>query len=294
MSTPYPVDDAAKPVDVLATLSTSRVVPVHVATVRALDGDIALAAFLQQLRYRLTDDRRCQIWTDEAGAEWVDATRSEMARDLGISEDQAKRLMVKARDLGVVETCQPFKRKNDRRLFARIRPIVEATSPPTAGAESPSYPEADSAPLPPLEPKKRPNKEVAAQRAGSDPGREVVVTKGDAVDSAREPDRARELVTAAWAARTRDGKPRPTVRQGNAFMALTTMVRKLLDEGGHEPELIGLALYDHDSAWTNDAFLVTLGKMKQGRAADPRLAAAMRDRNVMAEVERLRALDEED
>lgn len=102
-------------------------------------------------------------------------------------------------------------------------------------------------------------------------------------------DPAREVLDFAWERRKAAGKALPTVRgNGSPYMAVLQVVRKLL-EAGNDPELVALTLFDHDSAWTVDSLNVTLGKVKSGRATDPRLAAAMKEKRVADEVARLRA-----
>jgi hypothetical protein len=135
-----PRPGAAKPLvdEILATCETKRAVPVHPATVKALDGDIALAALIQQLIYRESADRNVERWTAPSGRVYVDATRAEIAEDLGVSEDQARRLIEKARERGVIETIQPYKATHNRRLFVRFCRIEGAILPPVPGAESPS------------------------------------------------------------------------------------------------------------------------------------------------------------
>lgn len=102
-------------------LLDERVVALRPALVRALDGDVALAALVQQLHWRESTDRGVEKWDSGDGLGWwVDASRAEIAADLGISEPQARRLVEKAREKGLIETQQPFAAGHDRRLFARI------------------------------------------------------------------------------------------------------------------------------------------------------------------------------
>lgn len=101
-------------------------------------------------------------------------------------------------------------------------------------------------------------------------------------------DPAREIVDAVWAKWKATGRALPTVRSGSPYMALVALARKLL-EAGHDPQLVRLAFFDHDSAWTNDSVLVTLGKIQKGKVSDPRLASAIRDQKTL---DRTRAIRE--
>lgn len=140
-------------------------------------------------------------------------------------------------------------------------------------------------------------RETSNETGPSGPGADPDSGRGLSTEGARSvvlagPDPAREIVDVVWRRRRAEGKPLPTVRHGSPYMALVQVTKKLL-EAGHDRELVALTLFDHGSAWTNDALLVTLDKVQRGRASDPRLAAAMHDRAVADELRRLRERDEE-
>lgn len=117
-----PRAEQGKPLDeIRAAVLDKRVIALRPALVAALDGDLALAALYQQLVFRAGADRGPEKFEDDDGRGWwCEATRGEIADDLGISEPQARRLLEKARSLGLIETSQPFAGRHDRRLFARI------------------------------------------------------------------------------------------------------------------------------------------------------------------------------
>lgn len=104
---------------VITSLDEERSIAVKPATVRALDGDLVMAALLQQLRYRERHDRHVERWTDDEG-EWVCATRAELAEDLGLSPSQVWRVLQRSIEQGFVRSCQPHKSKHDRRVFVRF------------------------------------------------------------------------------------------------------------------------------------------------------------------------------
>lgn len=109
-----------------------QAVALRPALIRTFDGDVALAALYQQLTYREAQERGVEKFEDDDGRGWwVDATRTEIAGAIGISETQARRLIEKARSMGLIETAQPFAGRHDRRLFARICRVErpESTDP---------------------------------------------------------------------------------------------------------------------------------------------------------------------
>jgi hypothetical protein len=79
-----------------ALLMNERFVAVFPSLVRALDGDVAGAAVLQAIHYRL------QAVKPEHGVQRVELLLADIADEVGLSYDQAKRVAAKLRERGLL------------------------------------------------------------------------------------------------------------------------------------------------------------------------------------------------
>ena len=109
-------------IDVMETLDDERIVAVRPSTVRALGGNMALAALLQQLKFRETA-RGVELWIGSGGEHWHAAPAEELAADLGLSPKQAGNLLRSAVSAGYVASFQPHKAKYDQRVFVRLEKL---------------------------------------------------------------------------------------------------------------------------------------------------------------------------
>lgn len=235
-----------------------------------------------------------------------------MAKELGVDPGTVRRALTKLREVGAIDWVQRVRAngsKSTNDYTVRFAIPIFPERPARVGAPTIAHQRT----IPKVRASTRDAGSRTSARAYSDldlkgssqtssqkPQRAAAQARGDELvgrdgepQSARsveraEPDRAREVVDFAWARRKEAGKALPTVRSGSPYMALVAVTRKLL-EAGHDAELIALTFFDHEAAWTNDALLVTLSKVKRGSVSDPKMAAALHDRAVMAEVERIRS-----
>lgn len=92
-------------------------VAVFPSLVRALGGDVAAAAVLQHLNFRASSGAAV---VGEDGEAWYPAAREDLAREIGLSPKQVKRILEKLRESGVLLVEQMG--GIDRRNFYRIAP----------------------------------------------------------------------------------------------------------------------------------------------------------------------------
>lgn len=83
-------------------LFNERVVAVQPSLVRAV-GSMTGAAVLQQIHYH----SQAGDTSPFEGHEWVVRTYAELGSEIGLSEDQVRRAVVKQEAAGLIETCQP-------------------------------------------------------------------------------------------------------------------------------------------------------------------------------------------
>lgn len=108
-------------------LLNEPVVSVYPSLVRAL-GSMQDAAVLQQLHYRGASK---EAWEDEDGRWWTPARYADIARETGLSADQARRSIERLEAEEVVVSCQieHFNRRKSYRIN-REHPLLVSCDPP--------------------------------------------------------------------------------------------------------------------------------------------------------------------
>lgn len=129
-----------------SVLLAEPVVAVQPTLVRRLRS-LERAAVLQQIHYGL---RNGEAWGDSEGPRWFPARYADLARQIGITPEQARRAVEHLEREGIIESCQPeaYNRRKSYRVDYEHEVLASASAPVPSGVRASS--EAAPAPLPPL------------------------------------------------------------------------------------------------------------------------------------------------